>query len=292
MSNKLTKGIILAGGLGTRLRPLTYSSSKQLLPVYDKPMIYYPLSTLMLSGIRDIMIISDPENLKRIQTLLGDGSNFGISICYGVQKKPNGIAESILIAEEFLQNDDFTLILGDNILYGNDLLGLLENNRALKDSAMIYAYQVANPSSFGVVELSVNGKPISIEEKPSTPKSSYACIGLYSYPNIAIEKTKTLNPSSRGELEITDLNKLFLATDSLNVTTLGRGYAWFDAGSEDSLLEAANFISTIQKRSLFSIGCLEEIALTQGWMTVEEISKILSTKSSSSYYEYIRNLLS
>ena len=285
------KGIVLAGGSGTRLYPLTKSISKQILPVYDKPMIYYPLSVLMLANIKDILIISTPRDLPLFQELLGDGSDLGISLKYQAQEKPNGLAEAFLIGEEFIGNDNVALILGDNIFYGSGFSELVEQAANLTKGATIFGYPVKDSRAYGVVEFDENGKAISLEEKPKEPKSNYAIPGLYFYDNTVIEKAKNVKPSARGELEITAVNEMYLSEGTLNVKNLGRGTAWLDTGTHESLLEAANYVEAIQNRQGFYIACLEEIAYTKGWIDKEMLVKIISKLKNCDYKKYLESLL-
>lgn len=287
------KGIILAGGAGTRLHPLTLAISKQLLPVYDKPMIYYPLSILMLAGIKEILIISTPHDLPNFQKLLDDGSNLGISLKYAEQEKPEGIAQALLIGESFINKEEVCLILGDNIFYGNGLQQKLINAIELaqnKQQAVVFGYTVKDPERYGVVEFDNSGQAISIEEKPQTPKSHFAVVGLYFFPKDASEFTKQLTPSKRGELEITSLNNIYLQEKRLSVQTLGRGFAWLDTGTHESLVEATEFVKTVEKRTGLKIACLEEIAWNQKWITKKTLSENISSLKGE-YYEYIRELL-
>ncbi|WP_304180845.1 glucose-1-phosphate thymidylyltransferase RfbA [Leptotrichia trevisanii] len=284
------KGIILAGGSGTRLYPLTKSISKQIIPIYDKPMIYYPLSVLMLANIKDILIISTPRDLPLFQELLGDGSNLGISLKYKVQEKPNGLAEAFLIGEEFIGDDNVALILGDNIFYGSGFTGLVEQAANLTEGAAIFGYPVKDPRAYGVVKFDENGKAISLEEKPENPKSNYAIPGLYFYDNTVIEKAKNVKPSARGEIEITAVNEMYLSEGNLNVKNLGRGIAWLDTGTHEALLEAANFVQTVQKRQGLYIACIEEIAYQKGWITAERIKKLSEPMIKTEYGKYLTNL--
>lgn len=286
----MRKGIILAGGSGTRLYPLTLMTSKQLLPVYDKPMIYYPLATLMLAGIRDILIISTPHDLPNFKKLLGDGRQFGINLFYTEQPQPNGLAEAFIIGEEFIGDNESAMILGDNIIFGHSLTKLLKEANENKDRATVFGYYVDDPERFGVVEFDEKGKAISIEEKPKNPKSNYAVIGLYFYPRGVSKYAKTLKPSWRGELEITDLNKIYLEMGLLDVKILGRGYAWLDAGTIDTLLEAAEFVKVIQKRQGIVISAPEEIAYYNGWITKKTLLEAAKKYGKSPYGEHLRKV--
>ena len=285
------KGIILAGGSGTRLYPLTKSISKQIMPMYDKPMIYYPLSVLMLANIRDILIISTPRDLPLFKELLGDGNDLGINLEYKVQEKPNGLAEAFLIGEEFIGSDNVALILGDNIFYGSGFTGLLEEASTLKKGAVIFGYPVKDPKAYGVVEFDEAGKAISLEEKPKEPKSNYAIPGLYFYDNTVIEKAKNVKPSARGEIEITSVNEMYLSEGKLNVKNLGRGIAWLDTGTHEALLEAANFVQTVQKRQGLYIACIEEIAYQKGWIGKEKVEKLAKPMMKTVYGQYLVDLL-
>ena len=284
------KGIILAGGSGTRLYPLTKAISKQIMPIYDKPMIYYPLSVLMLAEIREILIISTERDLPFFKELLNDGSHIGIELSYAVQKEPNGLAEAFLIGENFIGNDDVALILGDNIFYGHGLSDMMREAAKLKKGARIFGYPVQNPEAFGVVEFDNEGKAISLEEKPKVPKSNFAIPGLYFYDNTVIEKAKKVVPSNRGELEITSINEMYLREDSLTVTNLGRGTAWLDTGTNTSLLDAANFIEAIQKRQGLYVACIEEIAYKKGWISKEELEKLTEPLMKTDYGRYLLDL--
>ncbi len=284
------KGIILAGGSGTRLYPLTKVTSKQLLPIYDKPMIYYPLSTLMLAGIRDILIISTPTDLPNFERLLGDGSQFGIQLSYKVQPSPDGLAQAFILGEEFIGDDTAAMILGDNIFYGAGLSQHLKEAAAREDGATVFGYYVEDPERFGVVEFDADGKAVSIEEKPEHPKSNYAVTGLYFYDRKVCERAKQLKPSARGELEITDLNRIYLEEGKLNVITLGRGYAWLDTGTMDSLAEATDFVRMIQAREGIQISALEEIAYNKGWITKETLLESADAYGKSPYGKHLRNV--
>lgn len=285
------KGIVLAGGSGTRLYPLTKCISKQLLPVYDKPTIYYPLSTLLLAGIREILIISTPRDLPMIQDLLGDGSQLGISLTYREQPKPEGIAQAFLIGESFIQNDSVCLILGDNIFYGHDLVPTLEKSAQLQSGAIVYAYHVQDPERYGVVEFDPTGKAISLEEKPKKPRSSWAVTGLYFYDSRVTEYAKALKPSARGELEITDLNLRYLKSGELQVNLFGRGVAWLDSGTYDSLLSASQFVQTIEQRQGLKIACLEEVAFCKGYINEDQLLKLAGAYQKSQYGTYLQQVL-
>lgn len=285
------KGIILAGGSGTRLYPLTKSISKQIMPIYDKPMIYYPLSVLMLANIREILIISTERDLPVFRELLGNGSDFGVNLEYKVQEKPNGLAEAFLIGEDFVGDDKVALILGDNIFYSSGFSGLLEEAGKLMDGAIIFGYPVKNPTAYGVVEFDQNGKAISLEEKPKVPKSNFAIPGLYFYDNTVLEKAKNVKPSNRGELEITTINEMYLDEKKLNVKILGRGVAWLDTGTHEALLEAANFVEAIQKRQGFYIACIEEIAYKKGWIDDRQLEKLAVTLEKTDYGKYLKELI-
>jgi len=285
------KGIILAGGSGTRLYPITKAISKQITPIYDKPMIYYPLSVLMLAGIREILIISTPRDVVVFEELLEDGSNFDLKISYAIQEKPNGLAEAFLIGEKFIGNDSCALVLGDNIFYGHGFTGMLKEASSKEKGATIFGYYVNNPKDFGVVEFDRNGKAISLEEKPENPKSNYAIPGLYFYDNTVVEKAKQVKPSKRGELEITTLNEMYLKENNLNVVSLGRGMAWLDTGTHDALLEASNFVKTIQSRQGVMVACPEEIAYRNGWIDKDKIRELAKPLLKSEYGKYLLNLI-
>lgn len=288
------KGIILAGGSGTRLYPITKGVSKQLLPIYDKPMIYYPLSVLMLAGIRDILIISTPHDLPNFQKLLGTGEELGISLSYEEQPSPDGLAQAFIIGEEFIGNDDVCLILGDNIFYGHGLTSMLKkakNNVESENKSTVFGYYVNDPERYGVADFDVDGNVISIEEKPKNPKSNYAVVGLYFYPNSVISIAKDIKPSDRGELEITSVNQEYLNRGSLKVELMGRGYAWLDTGTHDSLMEAGQFIETIEKRQGLKVACLEEIALYMGYINKEQVKKLAEKLKKNNYGQYLLNLI-
>lgn len=284
------KGIILAGGSGTRLHPATQVISKQLLPVYDKPMIYYPLSILMLAEIKDILIISTPQDIGRFEQLLGNGAQWGIKLSYAIQEKPEGLAQAFLIGEEFLNGSPACLILGDNMYYGSGMTELLKSAQT-ESGATVFAYQVSDPERYGVVEFDQNKRAVSLEEKPAIPKSDFAVTGLYFYDSNVVANAKKVKPSSRGELEITDLNKIYLEQGNLNVVTMKRGFAWLDTGTHDSLLEASNFIQTVEHRQGIKIACLEEIALHKGWLSKEQIREQVKTMGKSTYAEYLRRIV-
>lgn len=287
------KGIILAGGSGTRLYPLTTVTSKQLLPVYDKPMIYYPLSTLMMAGIRDILVISTPEDLPNFERLLGDGSHLGIRLSYAEQPSPDGLAQAFIIGEEFIGNDSVCLVLGDNIFYGSGFSGILKecvDNVEKHGEATIFGYYVNDPERYGVAEFDSEGRCLSIEEKPEVPKSNYAVVGLYFYPNSVVETAKNIKPSARGELEITTVNQVYLKRGTLKVKTLQRGFAWLDTGTHDSLSEASTFIEVIEKRQGQKVACLEEISFRQGWISKEQLQKLAGPMLKNEYGQYLMNI--
>ena len=285
------KGIILAGGSGTRLYPITKAVSKQLLPIYDKPMIYYPLSTLMLAGIRDILIISTVHDLPNFQKLLGDGSDYGIQLTYAVQDAPNGLAEAFIIGERFVGKDNVALILGDNIFHARNFSSVLKEAASLESGAVVFGYPVKNPKQFGIVEFDKDGKAVSIEEKPEVPKSNYCVTGLYFYDNKVVEYAKSLTPSARGELEITDLNRIYLENNALNVELLGQGFTWLDTGTHESLVDATNFVKTVETHQHRKIACLEEIAYLNGWISKEDVMAVYEVLKKNQYGQYLKDVL-
>ena len=288
------KGIILAGGSGTRLYPLTKVTSKQLLPIYDKPMVYYPISVLMLAGIRDILIISTPYDLPAFKRLLGDGSDFGVRFSYAEQPSPDGLAQAFIIGEEFIGNDNVCLVLGDNIFHGNGLSKMLRQavkNAEEEHKATVFGYWVSDPERYGVAEFDAEGRVLSIEEKPQQPKSNYAVVGLYFYPNKVVQVAKSIKPSARGELEITSVNQAFLNDGELNVQLMGRGFAWLDTGTHDSLAEASTFIEVIEKRQGLKVACLESIGYEMGWLTADDIKRVAQPMAKNQYGQYLLNLI-
>lgn len=289
--SKTTKGIILAGGSGTRLHPITKGISKQLLPIYDKPMVYYPLSVLMLAGISEVLIISTPEDIDGFKRLLGDGSQFGMELSYAIQPRPDGLAQAFILGEKFIGQSNVCLVLGDNIFYGQGFTPMLRQAAARQKGATVFGYQVKDPERFGVVEFDEQQRVMSIEEKPKNPKSNFAVTGLYFYDNDVIQIAKQVQPSERGELEITSINQAYLERGDLNVELLGRGFAWLDTGTQGSLLEAAQFVETIEKRQGYKVACLEEIALNNGWLSREEVLAIGQTMNKNGYGQYLISLV-